>query len=333
MTKKILKGVFCLSLTILPHHDQKGISLKAKQTLVLDPAFNEDYKTTDILLFTHLSADLLALLADKKRTNRVFLPQMLHKQLQKLQRTQVIEPLYWDNIKCFVYGYPISIGDFFVTAYLSDDGLNGAISLLLEYHDKKIGYTGHFITQGLHKKRIKKWKKELQSSQLDLLLLDSANLQQAARFTTNAKKFKRFLQNLTPEELPAVKLSYLAPEMIVDYHNNALKNGRTLLLDQTYATLAKQLFPFDDFTVATTENLALAVAHPDKFILQAGIAENNTTIYNKDEVLSLKQFTGDQTTSELKEFVHVIKPQKCVFFGLNDLDFSQKITTSLTVEE
>ena len=229
-----------MSLTI---KNEGSICLESKQTIILDPKEKVAFTTGDVYLFTHLSTDLLRILADKRRKNLVYLPQMLLKQLQKLVQAGFIRPLNFRKIKCYPYNYPVQISDLWVTAFPSDDGLNGAVSLLLEHEGKALGYTGRFITRGAHKKRIKKWKKTFQTAKLDLLLLDSAALQTSEVFVSNTKKFKRFLTNLSPTDLPALKLSKLAPEEILEYQEIAKQAGRTLLLAPDLAILAKLLFP------------------------------------------------------------------------------------------
>lgn len=311
----------------------KVICLESKQTIRLDPKENVASTAEDIYLFTHLSTDLLQILADKRRKNLVYLPQMLLKQLQKLVQAGFIRPLNFRKIKCYPYNYPVQIADLWVTAFPSDDGLNGAVSLLLEHEGKAFGYTGRFITRGAHKKRIKKWKKAFQTAKLDLLLLDSAALQTSEVFVSNTKKFKRFLANLSTTDLPALKLSELAPEEILEYQEIAKQAGRTLLLAPDLAILAKLLFPFDDFTAATPTNLKLATEKPEKFIIQAGIAKQDTIIYNKDSIKDIDVIAADQSESELKEVVHVIAPTQCLSYGEKTLEAIEPLTKTVSFSE
>lgn len=281
-------------------------------------------------MFTHLSTDLLQILADKRRKNLVYLPQMLLKQLQKLVQAGFIRPLNFRKIKCYPYNYPVQISDLWVTAFPSDDGLNGAVSLLLEHEGKALGYTGRFITRGAHKKRIKKWKKAFQTAKLDLLLLDSAALQTSEVFVSNTKKFKRFLTNLSPTDLPALKLSKLAPEEILEYQEIAKQAGRTLLLAPDLAILAKLLFPFDDFTAITPTNLKLAEEKPEKFIMQAEMTKQATVVYNKDSIKDIDVIAADQSESELKEVVHVIAPAQCLSYGEKTLEGIEPLTKAVS---
>lgn len=313
--------------------NEGNICLESKQTIRLDPKENVASTAEDIYLFTHLSTDLLQILADKRRKNLVYLPQMLLKQLQKLVQAGFIRPLNFRKIKCYPYNYPVQIADLWVTAFPSDDGLNGAVSLLLEHEGKALGYTGRFITRGAHKKRIKKWKKAFQTAKLDLLLLDSAALQTSEVFVSNTKKFKRFLANLSTTDLPALKLSELAPEEILEYQEIAKQAGRTLLLAPDLAILAKLLFPFDDFTAATPTTLKLAVEKPEKFIIQAGIAKQDTIIYNKDSIKDIDVIAADQSESELKEVVHVIAPTQCLSYGEKTLEAIEPLTKTVSFSE
>ena len=73
------------------------------------------------------------------------------------------------------------------------------------------------------------------------MLLDSAALQTSEVFVSNTKKFKRFLTDLSPTDLPALKLSKLAPEEILEYQEIAKQAGRTLLLAPDLAILRKQV--------------------------------------------------------------------------------------------
>ena len=299
-----------MSLTI---KNEGSICLESKQTIILDPKEKVAFTTGDVYLFTHLSTDLLRILADKRRKNLVYLPQMLLKQLQKLVQAGFIRPLNFRKIKGFPYNYPVQISDLWVTAFPSDDGLNGAVSLLLEHEGKALGYTGRFITRGAHKKRIKKWKKAFQTAKLDLLLLDSAALQTSEVFVSNTKKFKRFLTDLSPTDLPALKLSKLAPEEILEYQEIAKQAGRTLLLAPDLAILAKLLFPFDDFTAITSTNLKLAEEKPEKFIMQAEMTKQATVVYNKDSIKVKYVIAADKSESEIKEVVHVLATAQIFF--------------------
>lgn len=308
--------------------NNEHVELKTTASLIIDPknlvTLNED----DVYLFSHLSSGLLKVLGDSSRKNTVYLPQMLFKHLQKLVLSKFIEPLNFENIKSFPYEYPLSILGVNVTAFLSDDGTNGAISLLLEYDSKKIGYTGRFVTQGLHKKRIKKWKKHFQEARLDLLLLDSSVLKKADVFVSNTKKFKRFLTQTPADTLTSVKLSYLAPEQILDFQTIAESLGKKLLLAPQYQALTQDLFPFYDFYALTEKSLEQALADPEAYLLQADVVANKGTVYNKVEDLSLDQIPADQSLSELKEIVHVISPKEIFTYGDHELkDFTPLTTT------
>ena len=316
-----------MSLTI---KNEGSICLESKQTIILDPQAQVAFTTGEVYLFTHLSTDLLRILADKRRKNLVYLPQMLLKQLQKLVQAGFIRPLNFRKIKCYPYNYPVQISDLWVTAFPSDDGLNGAVSLLLEHEGKALGYTGRFITRGAHKKRIKKWKKAFQTAKLDLLLLDSAALQTSEVFVSNTKKFKRFLTDLSPTDLPALKLSKLAPEEILEYQEIAKQAGRTLLLAPDLAILAKLLFPFDDFTAITSTNLKLAEEKPEKFIMQAEMTKQATVVYNKDSIKDIDVIAADQSESELKEVVHVIAPAQCLSYGEKTLEGIEPLTKAVS---
>ncbi len=208
--------------------------------------------------------------------------------------------------------------------------MNGAVSLLLEHEGKALGYTGRFITRGAHKKRIKKWKKAFQTAKLDLLLLDSAALQTSEVFVSNTKKFKRFLTDLSPTDLPALKLSKLAPEEILEYQEIAKQAGRTLLLAPDLAILAKLLFPFDDFTAITSTNLKLAEEKPEKFIMQAEMTKQATVVYNKDSIKDIDVIAADQSESELKEVVHVIAPAQCLSYGEKTLEGIEPLTKAVS---
>ena len=301
-----------MSLTI---KNEGSICLESKQTIILDPKEKVAFTTGDVYLFTHLSTDLLRILADKRRKNLVYLPQMLLKQLQKLVQAGFIRPLNFRKIKCYPYNYPVQISDLWVTAFPSDDGLNGAVSLLLEHEGKALGYTGRFITRGAHKKRIKKWKKAFQTSEV---------------FVSNTKKFKRFLTDLSPTDLPALKLSKLAPEEILEYQEIAKQAGRTLLLAPDLAILAKLLFPFDDFTAITSTNLKLAEEKPEKFIMQAEMTKQATVVYNKDSIKDIDVIAADQSESELKEVVHVIAPAQCLSYGEKTLEGIEPLTKAVS---
>ncbi|MDE6375920.1 MAG: hypothetical protein K2L20_01915, partial [Ligilactobacillus sp.] len=110
----------------------------------------------------------------------------------------------------------------------------------------------------------------------------------------------------------------------------AKQAGRTLLLAPDLAILAKLLFPFDDFTAMTPANLKSAEEKPEKFIIQAKMAKQDTIIYNKDSIRDIDVIAADQSESELKEIVHVIAPDQCLSYGEKTLDVVEPLTKTVS---
>lgn len=305
-----------------PQTKNVTFKLADDQTLWLDPPRNATLKAKDIVLFTHLSTDMLELL-NQPQTSLLYLPQELLKLLQKLAWQKRITPLVLDKLKCYPYHYSVSLTtELSVTAFPSDDGFLGATSLLLKTKTSTLGYSGRFITQGPHKNRIKKWKKSFQQADIDLFLLDSRALQSKKPFNSSAKNLTRFFNQLPETSLPAFKLSPFAPEKTLFYLANTAKNGRTLLLDREDAKLLHALDPFTEFPEISQETLTAALAEPTHYALQKTGPAQGKNVFNASESFELDEINADQTVSELKEFVHVIAPQKTLIYGPNELEFN-----------
>lgn len=305
-----------------PQTKNVTFKLADDQTLWLDPPRNATLKAKDIVLFTHLSTDMLEILSQPQAC-LLYLPQELLKLLQKLVLQKRITSLFLDELKCYPYHYPVSLtSEISVTALPSDDGFLGATSLLLKTKTSTLGYSGRFITQGPHKNRIKKWKKAFQQADIDLFLLDSRALQTKKPFNGSAKNLTRFFKQLPETSLPALKLSPFAPEKTLFYLTNTAKNGRTLLLDREDAKLLHALDPFAEFAELSQETLTVALAEPTRYVLQKTGPAQGENVFNASESFELDEINADQTVSELKEFVHVIAPQKTLIYGPNKLEFN-----------
>lgn len=235
-----------------------GVYLTEQQTTLGIDTFEID-ESVNYLIFTHLQEETLNFLTTKSCEIPVYLSQNLYWLLQKLVRFKFIAPL---SITCHVlpYSYQVRLGNFKVTAFNSDDGLYGAIALLIENQkQQKIGYSGALSSIGAHKKRLKTWKKALHDSQLDVLLVDNALQADKHDNLSEVNLQKALLKLLTQQTTPISAIfSPWNPERLYRYHQTALSVGWKIIFAKNYANLLHALYPFETFYVSfdsTQENL------------------------------------------------------------------------------
>lgn len=138
--------------------------------IFFDNYINIDSPKEKFVVISHLSADNLAYLQQATLPAKTFVSQNLFLLLQKLTKFELIANLNLD-LKVLPYGFAVSVADLKITALNSDDGLWGSMALYLEHDHQKLGYVAKFDIHGIHKKRIKAWKKFFSQQKLDYLIL------------------------------------------------------------------------------------------------------------------------------------------------------------------
>ena len=133
--------------------------VETDETIIFfDNYINIDSPKEKFVIISHLSADNLAYLQQATLPAKTFVSQNLFLLLQKLTKFELIANLNLD-LKVLPYGFAVSVADSKITALNSDDGLWGSMALYLEHDHQKLGYVAKFDIHGIHKKRIKAWKK------------------------------------------------------------------------------------------------------------------------------------------------------------------------------
>ena len=104
-------------------------------------------------------------------------------------------------VKIIPYTFAQMFDDISVTALSNDDGFFGSYVLLFDDGQQKIGYAPRFITQGWHKKRLKKWKKAFKDAQLTQLILSSKITQPASQALPDLSHYQQVLMADKPQDL------------------------------------------------------------------------------------------------------------------------------------
>ncbi|MDD1402682.1 hypothetical protein [Ligilactobacillus salivarius] len=145
--------------------------IETDETIIFfDNYINVDSPKEKFVIISHLSADNLAYLQQATLPAKTLVSQNLFLLLQKLTKFELIANLNLD-LKVLPYGFAVSVVDSKITALNSDDGLWGSMALYLEHDHQKLGYVAKFDIHGIHKKRIKAWKKFFSQQKLDYLIL------------------------------------------------------------------------------------------------------------------------------------------------------------------
>lgn len=301
-----------------------GVCLKEQQTNIGIDLTENDTKI-DYLVLTHLKEETLNLLTQINPTTPVYLSQDLYWLLQKLMRFNFITsfPL---NCKILPYGCAVTLENVEITALNSDDGLYGAIALLIASAQQTLAYPGAFCLQGAHKKRLKNWKKILQASQPDYLILDQRLKNLAKPDLSEVNLQKAFLKFLNHQPLkPKIILSPWNPERIYRYHQTALGVGWKIIFNQNYAKFLHSLYPFDTFYVdfASSEEYFKQPATNEKIIVQTEINNSTTKVFIDPVIADFAQHPsldaylqtdliglGDV---QLNEFITYLSPKKIYY--------------------
>lgn len=138
--------------------------------IILDPQRGADCSQAKLIIITSLTIDSV-LFDPQPLPCPLYVSQELFTLLQKLAATDLLPPLK-HHLKIIPYTYPLYHDGWAITVKANEDGLYGALVLLLTGPDQqKIGYCFRFDQGGIHNKRIKKWKKWLKASNISYLLL------------------------------------------------------------------------------------------------------------------------------------------------------------------
>lgn len=244
--------------------------------IFFDNYINIDSPKEKFVIISHLSADNLTYLQQATLPAKTFVSQNLFLLLQKLSKFELIANLNLD-LKVLPYGFAVSVADSKITALNSDDGLWGSMALYLEHDHQKLGYVAKFDIHGIHKKRIKAWKKFFSQQKLDYLILGYQDRDDSDNYLSKTGQLKNIEKTLEqanstqiylemtpfdPEQL--VKIDDLAhrldyqikwlpgyAELISYFKQLDFKDGSPAATDKTLIQREAQAHIIDDLTISS----------------------------------------------------------------------------------
>ncbi len=281
--------------------------------IFFDNYINIDSPKEKFVVISHLSADNLAYLQQATLPAKTFVSQNLFLLLQKLTKFELIANLNLD-LKVLPYGFAVSVADSKITALNSDDGLWGSMALYLEHDHQKLGYVAKFDIHGIHKKRIKAWKKFFSQQKLDYLILGYQDRDDSDNYLSKTGQLKNIEKTLEQADSTQIYLEMTPfdPEQLVKIDDLAHRLDYQIKWLPGYAELIsyfKQLDFKDGSPAATDKTLIQREA-------QAHITDDLTIsspLLAEDGKIDFMNNFAYPTEAELKEILKYIAAKQVYF--------------------
>lgn len=281
--------------------------------IFFDNYINIDSPKEKFVIISHLSADNLAYLQQATLPAKTFVSQNLFLLLQKLSKFELIANLNLD-LKVLPYGFAVSVADSKITALNSDDGLWGSMALYLEHDHQKLGYVAKFDIHGIHKKRIKAWKKFFSQQKLDYLILGYQDRDDSDNYLSKTGQLKNIEKTLEQADSTQIYLEMTPfdPEQLVKIDDLAHRLDYQIKWLPGYAELIsyfKQLDFKDGSPAATDKTLIQRKA-------QAHITDDLTIsspLLAEDGKIDFMNNFAYPTEAELKEILKYIAAKQVYF--------------------
>ena len=281
--------------------------------IFFDNYINVDSPKEKFVIISHLSADNLAYLQQATLPAKTFVSQNLFLLLQKLSKFELIANLNLD-LKVLPYGFAVSVVDSKITALNSDDGLWGSMALYLEHDHQKLGYVAKFDIHGIHKKRIKAWKKFFSQQKLDYLILGYQDRDDSDNYLSKTGQLKNIEKTLEQADSTQIYLEMTPfdPEQLVKIDDLAHRLDYQIKWLPGYAELIsyfKQLDFKDGSPAATDKTLIQREA-------QAHITDDLTIsspLLAEDGKIDFMNNFAYPTEAELKEILKYIAAKQVYF--------------------
>ena len=281
--------------------------------IFFDNYINVDSPKEKFVIISHLSADNLAYLQQATLPAKTFVSQNLFLLLQKLTKFELIANLNLD-LKVLPYGFAVSVADSKITALNSDDGLWGSMALYLEHDHQKLGYVAKFDIHGIHKKRIKAWKKFFSQQKLDYLILGYQDRDDSDNYLSKTGQLKNIEKTLEQADSTQIYLEMTPfdPEQLVKIDDLAHRLDYQIKWLPGYAELIsyfKQLDFKDGSPAATDKTLIQREA-------QAHITDDLTIsspLLAEDGKIDFMNNFAYPTEAELKEILKYIAAKQVYF--------------------
>ena len=288
--------------------------VETDETIIFfDNYINIDSPKEKFVSISHLSADNLAYLQQATLPAKTFVSQNLFLLLQKLTKFELIANLNLD-LKVLPYGFAVSVADSKITALNSDDGLWGSMALYLEHDHQKLGYVAKFDIHGIHKKRIKAWKKFFSQQKLDYLILGYQDRDDSDNYLSKTGQLKNIEKTLEQADSTQIYLEMTPfdPEQLVKIDDLAHRLDYQIKWLPGYAELIsyfKQLDFKEGSPAATDKTLIQREA-------QAHIADDLTIsspLLAEDGKIDFMNNFAYPTEAELKEILKYIAAKHVYF--------------------
>ena len=288
--------------------------VETDETIIFfDNYINIDSPKEKFVIISHLSADNLAYLQQATLPAKTFVSQNLFLLLQKLTKFELIANLNLD-LKVLPYGFAVSVADSKITALNSDDGLWGSMALYLEHDHQKLGYVAKFDIHGIHKKRIKAWKKFFSQQKLDYLILGYQDSDDSDNYLSKTGQLKNIEKTLEQADSTQIYLEMTPfdPEQLVKIDDLAHRLDYQIKWLPGYAELIsyfKQLDFKEDSPAATDKTLIQREA-------QAHITDDLTIsspLLAEDGKIDFMNNFAYPTEAELKEILKYIAAKQVYF--------------------
>ena len=288
--------------------------VETDETIIFfDNYINIDSPKEKFVIISHLSADNLAYLQQATLPAKTFVSQNLFLLLQKLTKFELIANLNLD-LKVLPYGFAVSVADSKITALNSDDGLWGSMALYLEHDHQKLGYVAKFDIHGIHKKRIKAWKKFFSQQKLDYLILGYQDRDDSDNYLSKTGQLKNIEKTLEQADSTQIYLEMTPfdPEQLVKIDDLAHRLDYQIKWLPGYAELIsyfKQLDFKEGSPAATDKTLIQREA-------QAHIADDLTIsspLLAEDGKINFMNNFAYPTEAELKEILKYIAAKQVYF--------------------
>lgn len=281
--------------------------------IFFDNYINIDSPKEKFVIISHLSADNLAYLQQATLPAKTFVSQNLFLLLQKLTKFELIANLNLD-LKVLPYGFAVPVADLKITALNNDDGLWGSIALYLEHDHQKLGYVAKFDIHGIHKKRIKAWKKFFSQQKLDYLILGYQDRDDSDNYLSKTGQLKNIEKTLEQADSTQIYLEMTPfdPEQLVKIDDLAHRLDYQIKWLPGYAELISYFNQLDfkeGSPAATDKNLIQREA-------QAHIADDLTIsspLLAEDGKIDFMNNFAYPTEAELKEILKYIAAKQVYF--------------------
>lgn len=288
--------------------------VETDETIIFfDNYINVDSPKEKFVIISHLSADNLAYLQQATLPAKTFVSQNLFLLLQKLTKFELIANLNLD-LKVLPYGFAVPVADLKITALNNDDGLWGSIALYLEHDHQKLGYVAKFDIHGIHKKRIKAWKKFFSQQKLDYLILGYQDRDDSDNYLSKTGQLKNIEKTLEQADSTQIYLEMTPfdPEQLVKIDDLAHRLDYQIKWLPGYAELIsyfKQL----DFKESSSSTM-------DKILIQREFQPYTSAdlvisspLLTKDGKIDFTKNFAYPTEAELKEILKYIAAKQVYF--------------------